>query len=106
MQVELAEQLLRNFEMECVLPDEIVHGALFEGNEYAWRVDAFSAATRSAPALEYACLGGQFQFRLGTQGTYEMYWLDADSDQRFTDEAWPHFANVSVPRSCRSLNAD
>jgi hypothetical protein len=44
----------------------------------------------------YACLGGQFQFRLDDCGTCEMYWLAADSEKRTNGESWFAYSH----RSC------
>jgi hypothetical protein len=82
--------------METALPEAITEGATLQGNEYGWRVDAFPRALQAAPELGYACLGGQFQFRSSAVGTCEMYWIDADSDQRLPDEGWGAFCK----RSC------
>lgn len=68
-------------EAKFTLPTEIALGATARGNEYGWTLDAFPQALLKAQALGYACLGGQFQFRLD-DGTYEVYWLNADSDDR------------------------
>jgi hypothetical protein len=43
----------------------------------------------------FCCIGGQFQFRL-QNGTYEMYWLSADSSERRDAEPWSAYSN----RSC------
>lgn len=69
------------------LPPELTAGAQLRGNEYAWGTAAFPAALMQAPHYGYACLGGQFQFRL-PEGTCEMYWLNADSSGRKLDEHW------------------
>ena len=82
-------------ETNFTLPPEITQGATARGNEYGWTLDAFPQALLKAQALGYACLGGQFQFRLD-DGTYEMYWLDADSNDRREGEPWAEF----VRRSC------
>jgi hypothetical protein len=68
-------------EAKFTLPTEIAQGATVRGNEYGWTLDAFPPALARAQALGHACLGGQFQFRLD-DGTYEMYWLNADSNDR------------------------
>lgn len=81
-----------------LLPDEITEGAALRGNEYGWEAGTFPKALKKASALGYACLGGQFQFRLDC-GTYEMYWIDADSDERFRDESWSKFCE----RSCSQV---
>jgi hypothetical protein len=59
---------------ERELPPEIADGARLEGNEYGWEPSLFPATLANAQALGYACIGGQFQFRLDI-GTCEMYWL-------------------------------
>ena len=49
-----------------------------------------------AKAHGYACLGGQFQFRLDDGTTCEMYWLNADSEDRDSTESWMDYSR----RSC------
>ena len=82
-------------EAKFTLPPEITEGATARGNEYGWTLDAFPQALLKAEALGYACLGGQFQFRLD-DGTYEMYWVNADSTDRRECESWAEYAT----RSC------
>jgi hypothetical protein len=82
-------------EAKFTLPPEITEGATARGNEYGWTLDAFPQVLLKAQVLGYACLGGQFQVRLD-DGTYEMYWLNADSDERREGESWAEYAT----RSC------
>ena len=82
-------------EAKFTLPPDITKGAAARGNEYGWTLDAFPQAIVKAQGLGYACLGGQFQFRLN-DGTYEMYWLNADSNDRREREPWAEY----VRRSC------
>jgi hypothetical protein len=82
-------------EAKFTLPTEIAQGATVRGNEYGWTLDAFPPALARAQALGHACLGGQFQFRLD-DGTYEMYWLNADSNDRREGESWAEYGR----RSC------
>jgi hypothetical protein len=82
-------------EAKFTLPPEIAQGATARGNEYGWTLDAFPQALLKAQVLGYAYLGGQFQFRL-EDGTYEMHWLNADSDERRQGESWTEYGH----RSC------
>jgi hypothetical protein len=66
---------------EYDLPPEIAKGAELAGKELGWEINSFPEALTNAEALAYACVGGQFQFRLDV-GTCEMYWLSADSEPR------------------------
>jgi hypothetical protein len=70
-----------------MLPAELVVGTSAEGNEYGWPPHLFPDAARRAESLGYACLGGQFQFRISA-ATCEMYWLAADSSERMPSESW------------------
>jgi hypothetical protein len=70
------------------LPSDVLQGAALQGNEYGWGVSSFPDALANAEAHGYACLGGQFQFRLNDGGTCEMYWLAADSKGRVEGESW------------------
>lgn len=81
------------------LPSDITEGATLRGNEFGWSVSSFPNALARAEKRGYACLGGQFQFRLDDGGTCEMYWLSADSTDRRTGESWP----VYVHRSCSEV---
>lgn len=81
------------------LPPDMLLGASLRGNEYAWTVADFPRALARAEAHGYACLGGQFQFRVPDGGTCEMYWLDADSSDRCNDELWEKYSH----RSCREV---
>lgn len=84
--------------MDDDLPPEILQGAQLGGNEYGWTVESFPDALAKAEALGYACLGGQFQFRLDG-ATCEMYWLNADSKDRTKDESWAEYSR----RSCSEV---
>lgn len=79
-----------------VLPPDISQGATLRGNEYGWSVSSFPRALASAQAHGYACLGGQFQFRLDDGSTCEMYWLDANSKEHANGESWVDYCH----RSC------
>ena len=81
------------------LPPDITQGATLRGNEYGWSVSSFPSALAKAQAGGYACLGGQFQFRLDDGTTCEMYWLNADSADRTGDEAWADYSR----RSCTEV---
>lgn len=80
------------------LPSEFIAGATLCGNEYGWPIALFPGALQNAEALKYACIGGQFQFRV-EEGIYEMYWLSADSEDRKTDESWIDYCQ----RSCQEV---
>jgi hypothetical protein len=69
------------------LPESLRAVASFDGNELAWPVEAFPAVLDTAAAAGFACLGGQFQFRF-PDGLFEMYWLNADSNDQQTSESW------------------
>src|SRR5882757_1670177 len=86
-------------EMSDDLPAIITQGAALRGNEYGWEIAAFPNALAHAEALGYGCLGGQFQFRLQDGSTCEMYWLNADSNDRVEGEAWSEYSH----RSCSEV---
>lgn len=85
--------------MSGSLPPDVVNGASLRGNEYGWRIHDFLGALSAAKSRGLACLGGQFQFRL-RDGTYEMYWLNADSTNRCNGEAWADYSE----RSCSEVH--
>jgi hypothetical protein len=82
--------------MGDVLPPDILQGATLRGNEYGWSVSSFPEALVKAEASGFACLGGQFQFRLDDGSTCEMYWLEANSKERADGESWADYSH----RSC------
>jgi hypothetical protein len=84
--------------MNFSLPAEITKGASLRGNEYGWPISAFPEALAKAKSLGFACIGGQFQFRL-PDGIYEIYWLSADAGERRDGELWSDFSN----RSCAEV---
>lgn len=81
------------------LPVDIAEGATIQGNEYGWNISSFPGALEKAEQKGYACLGGQFQFRLEDGSAYEMYWLNADSTERREGESWTDY----VHRSCSEV---
>ena len=81
------------------LPPDITEGATQRGNEYGWSVSSFPSALAKAQAGGYACLGGQFQFRLDDGSTCEMYWLNADSTERTGGKTWADYSR----RSCAEV---
>ena len=80
-------------------PIDITEGATFRGNEYGWNISSFPGALEKAEQKGYACLGGQFQFRLEDGSAYEMYWLNADYTERREGESWADY----VHRSCAEV---
>jgi hypothetical protein len=81
------------------LPPDIREGATLRGHECGWSVSSFPNALAKAEARGYACLGGQFQFRLNDGTTCEMYWLNADSADRMDGESWSDYSR----RSCTEV---
>jgi hypothetical protein len=84
--------------MERTLPAEVLSGAHMRGNEHGWELSSFLPALSNAEMQGYACLGGQFQFRL-EESTCEMYWLSADSKDRHPGEEWSEYCK----RSCAEV---
>jgi hypothetical protein len=85
------------------LPVELTTGATLRGTEYGWRIDSFPDAVAKAEAFGFACLGGQFQFRLNT-GIYEMYWLCADSGDQEPNEIWTDYCHRSCSEVLNGFN--
>jgi len=85
--------------MNAPLPPELTIGATLRDNEYAWELSAFPEALLRAPALGYACLGGQFWFVLSDTSLYEPFWLEANSSDKLPDETWSGYAR----RSCEEV---
>jgi hypothetical protein len=81
------------------LPSDVLEGATLRGNEYGWLRSSFPVALARAEAHGFACLGGQFQFRLNDGSTCEMYWLNADSKDRMPEESWDDYGL----RSCSEV---
>jgi hypothetical protein len=84
--------------MESTLPSEVLIGAHMRGNEHGWELSSFLPALSNAEMQGYACIGGQFQFRL-EESTCEMYWLSADSKDRHPGEEWSEYCK----RSCAEV---
>ena len=84
--------------MDFILPPDISQGAMLRGNKYGWSVSSFPDALARAEAHGYACLGGQFQFRLD-EATCEMYWLEANSKERVQGESRVEYCH----RSCSEV---
>lgn len=80
------------------LPQEMLEGTSLRVNEYAWTLAAFPEAAAKAEALGYACLGGEFQFRLDDGSTCEMYWFGIDGGERKREEPWNDFVHRSCAR--------
>jgi hypothetical protein len=78
---------------------DLTEGATLRGKEYGSRISEFPNALSKARVHGYACLGGQFQFRLDDGSTCEMYWLAADSNDRADDESWTDYSQ----RSCSEV---
>jgi hypothetical protein len=85
--------------MNAPLPPELTVGATLRDNEYAWELSAFPEALQRAPALGYACLGGQFWFVISDTSLYEPFWLEANSSDKLPPEAWFGYAR----RSCEEV---
>ena len=86
------------------LPCELTARATLRGREFSWRLEDFPAVLAKARSLGYGCLGGQFQFR-APSGTCEMYWLNADSEERRPGEPWSEFAAHSCSEVLERFNA-
>ena len=94
-----SSKLPRSFKhVNFLLPPDIARGASLRGNEYGWQISAFPEALTNARSQGFACLGGQFQFRMPA-GIYEMYWLSADSTDRRAGETWADYSQ----RSCSEV---
>src|SRR5579862_2033698 len=85
--------------MNEALPQDMLQGATLRGNEYGWTISSFPIVLAKAEVYGYACLGGQFQFRLDDGSTCEMYWLNADSNERLPGESWSDYCH----RSCSEV---
>lgn len=91
--------------MNDELPHELTEGAILRYGEYAWELSAFPAALQRAPALGYACLGGQIWFLFPDDAVYEPFWLEANAKDRTTDEAWPEYSRRSCEEVLARFNA-
>lgn len=69
------------------LPSHLTANAIPSGREFGWRREDFPTVLHSAAAEGWACIGGQFQWVL-PDGTFEAYWLNADSGPRQSGETW------------------
>lgn len=87
------------------LPDDMLAIANRETYEEAWRIADFPTVLERATAHGLACIGGNFQFR-GPIGIAEIYWLNADAEDRKSGETWSDYltrANSQVLASFTEL---
>lgn len=84
------------------LPPEVLGKASLRGNDYAWRLADVAEAVTAARDAGLATLGGQVQFRTPA-GICELYWLNADADDRRPDEDWPTFVVRSADQVLRGF---
>jgi hypothetical protein len=76
------------------LPPHLLSSAVVSGGEFGWRKDDFLPVLRNASSEGFACIGGQFQWKL-PDGTCEPYWLNADSKPQGSGESWPSYVKRS-----------
>jgi hypothetical protein len=81
--------------MANTLPEELTRGG-----EYAWSISSFPDALLLAPAIGFACLGGQFQLRPGPDTIYELFWVEANSSEKLSSESRISYA----ARSCSDVS--
>jgi hypothetical protein len=91
--------------MNASLPPELTQGAILRDKEYAWELSDFPQALQRAPALGYACLGGQFWFLVSDVSLYEPFWLEASSSDKLADETWSVYARRSCEEVLLRFNA-
>ena len=84
--------------VDNALPSELAKGAILRDKEYAWELSAFPKALEIAPALGYACLGGQFWFMLPDNTLYEPFWLEANSNDRTSGDRGRSMRIAHVPK--------
>ena len=84
------------------LPPDVLGKASLRGNEYAWRLADVAEAVTAARDAGLATLGGQVQFRT-PDGICDLYWLNADADDRRPDEDWPTFVVRSADQVLRGF---
>jgi hypothetical protein len=76
------------------LPNEVLALADWREGEAAWRRGDLLRVAAAARALQFACLGGQVQFRL-PDATVELYWQDFDPADRRPSETWEAYVDRS-----------
>lgn len=77
------------------LPPNVLSKGTLRGKEYAWPLADVEETVRAAAGCGLATLGGQVQFRT-PDGTYELYWLCADSTDRRLNEPWEAYVTRSA----------
>ena len=87
---------------EVRLPAEILALGSLDRSEWAWRLSDVQTAIAAAREHNLATLGGQVQFRC-PGGTYELYWLNADSSPRHDHESWPDFVSRTAEEVVRGF---
>ena len=88
-----------SFSMPSTLPEALTRGASLKDGEYAWSIPSFPDALTAAPAIGFACLGGQFQLRPNPDTIYELFWVEANATKRLASESWKAYAG----RSCSEV---
>lgn len=70
----------------------VITKAIRSGSEFGWRQDDVLATIEAARKLKLAVTGGQVQYVL-PEGTFELYWLTYDPEERRKGEKWIDYCN-------------
>jgi hypothetical protein len=81
---------------EKLLPEHIIKKAhITPTDEYSWKKEDFEEVIEAARSVGLASIGGSPQFKF-SYGTYELYWINYDSQDRKPGEAWASYVDRSA----------
>jgi hypothetical protein len=79
------------------LPPSLLQKATIRGVEYAWQISDIPEVIEAARLANLLNIGGQLQFRLKDDSTYECYWIDIDTYKTVSSElAWNDRVRLSA----------
>ena len=80
---------------EKLLPEHIVEKAhITLPDEYSWKKEDFEEVIEAARSVGLVSIGGSPQF-IFPYGTYELYWINYDFQDRKPGEAWSSYVDRS-----------
>ncbi|OGC16824.1 hypothetical protein A2282_02360 [candidate division WOR-1 bacterium RIFOXYA12_FULL_36_13] len=80
--------------IENKLPKNLLEKTSKRGNELAWKLNDVEEVALAAEKLGFANFGGQAQF-MSSDGIYELYWIDIDTNSKAQDEDWLQYVHRS-----------
>lgn len=88
---------------ELLLSKEFLEKSIKSGNEYVWNFNEIMNVAMDANSKSFAILGGQVQY-IFPEGTYELYWINADTSPKNDSEKWLNYVNRSLSEFVKLFN--